>query len=157
MQARTVPATPKKHKEGSRKKGARGLNPPNLRGVFGDDEDSKVVGAGIGRYEEEAGFPGIVSVRRAHQFFSVGKGDFGFSAAILGSQNLGFRVFAIAHEIPGEEDGLQILHLHVGAFALEGVLLKKKPEAGFLGGKIVDVTFQTAAIEEGHYCFIPIV
>lgn len=37
------------------------------------------------------------------------------------------------------------------------VLFKEEAEAVFLGGEIVDVTFQTPASEECHPCLIPAV
>lgn len=63
-------------------------NPPNLCGVFGDDEHPKVVGARVPRYQKEACPLGIVSVGSTHQFFAVEKSDFGFKTPILRSQNL---------------------------------------------------------------------
>ena len=132
-------------------------NPANQRGVLGDDEDAKVVGPGIRRHEEEANLLGIVGVRCAYKFFAIAKSDFGFSAAILRGQNLGFRVFTVADKILGEEDGLQILQLYVRAFALGRVLLEKKTKAVLLGREIVNVAFETAAIEECHYRLIPVV
>jgi len=140
-----------------RARDAKGLNPANLSGVPSDDKDSKVIGAWIGWHEEEANLLRIVGVRGADEFFAIPKSDFGFSAPILGSQDLRFRVLAIADEIPGEENGLQILHLHVGTFALESVLFKKKTEAVFLCGEIVNVPFQAAAIEECDYSPVPLV
>ena len=126
-----------------------------MGGVFGNDKDTKVVGAGIRRHQEEAYLLGIVGVRGTHQFFAIAKSYLSFSATILGNQDLGFRIFAIADKIPGEENGLQVLHLHVGAFALETVLFEKKAEAVFLRGEVVDIALQTAAIEEGDYGLVP--
>lgn len=144
-------------KEGRKaRSGAEKSNPTNLRRVFGDDKDAQIVRPGIGGDQEKSVFLRIVSVRSSHQLFAVAKGNLGFAALILRVKFLRFAVFAIANEIPGKEDGFQVLQVDFRTFALGGVLLEKKAEVILLRRKIVEVTLHTAAIEEGDYCPVPV-
>jgi len=47
--------------------------------------------------------------------------------------------------------------LYVGAIALESILFQKEAETVFLGGKIVNIAFQTAAIEEGDDSLVSVI
>lgn len=133
------------------------LDPANLRDVLGDDEHSEIIGAGISGHQEEAYLLRIVGVRGSDKFFTIAKSDFRLPALILTRQCLRFLVFAIADEISGEKNGLQVLHWDIGAFALESILFQKKAETIFLSGEIVNVAFQTSAIEERDHGLVPVV
>ena len=143
--------------DGKSGRNLEGLNPADLRGVVGDHENSQIVRTGIRRHEKESDFLWIVGMRSSHHLFTIGKSDFGFAALILRRKRLGFGVFAIADKIPRKEDGFQILHLHVRAFALGRVLFEEKTEALFLRGEIVNVAFQAPTVEERHHSFVAIV
>jgi len=146
--------TYEKGREG-RAQGHKKSSPTNLHRVAGDDEDAQIVRPGIRGDEEEPNSLPIVSVRSAHQLFPITKGNFGFAALTLRVKFLRFAVPAIANEIPGKENRFQVLHLDVRAFARGGVVFEKKAEVILLRRKTVDVTFHTAAIEEGDYHLIP--
>ena len=127
------------------------LNPADLTGVLGDNEDAQIVGARICRHDEKTNLLRMVGIRGTHNSFAVLKLDFGFAALGHRVQRLKLLIFRIAHEILGEENCFKIFHLHVGAFTLLRVLLKEKAKAVFLGGKIINVAFEPAAVDISNH------
>src|ERR1041385_616190 len=136
---------------------SEGLNPANLSGILGYDEDPQIVGTGVGGDDEKPDFLGIVGVRGAYQLFAIAKGYFGFAALALSSECLGLLIFAVADKILGKEDRFQVFHLHIGAFTLGRVFFEKNAETVLLGGEVVDVAFQTAAIEKRDHGLVALI
>jgi len=124
-----------------------------LADILGDDENAKIIRTRVCRHHEKANLLRIVGVRGPYQFFAVLKCDFGLAALILRCEFVGLVMGGIAVEVLSEEDGFQILHLHVGAFALHGIVLEKDAEAIFDRRKVVNVAFHATAVEISHYGF----
>lgn len=75
-------------------------------------------------------------VGSAYHPLGIAKSNFGSAALILRLKFLRLGVFATANEIPGKEDCFQVLHWHFRAFALGGLLLKKRRRRSFCSKKL---------------------
>jgi hypothetical protein len=122
----------------------------DLADILVDYEDSQIIAILRKGEHEEAEFLSIVGFRASAKLLAVTESDYYFPPVLGRTFDGRFFVLRVPLKILHEKDGFQIFHQDVDPDLLLRMFLSEQPEVFLECGKIQQVAFEAAPVEESH-------